>query len=179
MKYPKERPHPIITSVDKAVDTLLSVMIATIVGVMLVSILFRYVLNSSLSWSDEFVRYLFVWLTLVGSAVVFRDHEHIRIDYFVDLCPKPLRRVIDVAILCAVSLFFVATLVLGVIWVHQTSGTLTSALGWPLNWFFYAALPSSSLLGVFYAARRFLGRQFSDREDSSEGEPVQPKGSTL
>lgn len=165
--------------VDAAIDWLLSALIAAIVAVMLVSILFRYVLNNSLSWSDEFVRYLFVWLTLLGSAVVFRDREHIRIDYFLDLCPPALRRVVDFVLLCSVTLFFLATLVLGAMWVHETSGTLTSALGWPLNWFFYAALPASSLLGVYYAVRRFVNRQFSERPDSHIEDAVQAKGSAL
>lgn len=146
---------------------------------MLVSILFRYVLNSSLSWSDEFVRYLFVWLTLLGSAVVFRDREHIRIDYFIGLCPARIRRVIEGVITCAVSLFFIAMLVFGVLWVRETRGTLTSALGWPLNWFFYAALPASSLLGLFYVVRRFICEQNGEQPALDEGNPDQSKGSML
>jgi TRAP-type C4-dicarboxylate transport system permease small subunit len=163
---------------DSLVNALLSFLIASIVGVMLVSVVFRYVLNSSLSWSDEFVRYLFVWLTLLGSAVVFRDREHIRIDYFISLCPPKLRRVIEVVILCAVTFFFLATLVLGVLWVRETNGTLTSALSWPLNWFFYAALPASSLLGVWYAFRQFFSKQIGEQPGPNTDESARPKGTT-
>lgn len=175
----KNRIKQVALGVDTAIDWLLSAMIAATVVVMLVSILFRYVLNHSLSWSDEFVRYLFVWLTLLGSAVVFRDREHIRIDYFIDLFPPALRRAVDILVLCAVSLFFLATLVLGAMWVHETRGTWTSALGWPLNWFFYAALPASSLLGVYYAVRRFVSRRIGEGHDSHIEDAVQSRGSAL
>lgn len=151
---------------DAAINALLVVLMVSIVTVMLVSVVFRYGLNDSLSWSDELVRYLFVWLTLLGASVAFRDREHIRIDYFLSLCPPRARQVFEMLILSAVTLFFVATLVLGILWVRETSGTRTSALQWPLNWFFYAALPTSSLLGLIYAIRRFRTRQFAEKASS-------------
>ena len=175
----KDRLERIFSACDAFVNGLLVLLIAVIVGVMLVSIFFRYVLNNSLSWSDEFIRYLFVWLTLVGSAVVFRDREHIRINYFIGLCPKPIRHLLDILILVLVTLFFLATLVLGVMWVNETSGTLTSSLGWPLNWFFYAALPASSLLGIVYAFRRFLGKRIGEQSALDEPKAAVPKGSSL
>lgn len=175
----RKRLKHIMPGLDALVDALLTMLISSIVVIMLVSVVFRYLFNDSLSWSDELVRYLFVWLTLLGSAVAFRDREHIRIDYFLGLCPPPLRQVIDIVILGAVMLFFVATLVLGVLWVRETSGTQTSALRWPLNWFFYAALPTSSLLGVIYAIRRFRTGQFAEQSASSVGDAASEKGAAV
>ncbi len=58
-------------------------LVTTFICFMLLSIIqvfFRYVLNSSLSWSEELARILFVWATYIGIAVVTRDKEQIIVD---------------------------------------------------------------------------------------------------
>ena len=65
-------------------DRLLVGLFAVILAIILVAVFFRYVINHSLFWSDEVVRYLFVWFTLLGAALVLRDRRHIRVEYFVE-----------------------------------------------------------------------------------------------
>ena len=64
--------------------------------------------------------------------------------------------------LLGVLLVYLAMLTLGFLWVGETRGTSTSALKWPLNWFFYVALPISAVLGVWYAFRRLVSGQYSE-----------------
>ena len=64
--------------------------------------------------------------------------------------------------LLGVLLFYLAMLVLGFMWVYETRGTSTSALKWPLNWFFYAALPVSAVLGAWYGLRRLKSGQYAE-----------------
>lgn len=151
---------------DRAVDAAMAGLNAAMVGLVLVAVFFRYVLNDSLSWSDELVRYLFVWFSLMGSALVLREREHIRVEYFVERLPPRIRRGIDVAMAAGVCLFHAALCVLGLLWVWATRGTVTSALQWPLNWFFYAALPVSSALSLVYGVRRLRRGEFTERDTS-------------
>ena len=62
-------------------------LFSLILVIILVAVFFRYVVNHSLFWSDEVVRYLFVWFTLLGAALVLRDRRHIRVEYFVEQMP--------------------------------------------------------------------------------------------
>ncbi len=151
---------------DRAGDILLIGLNAVMVAIVLGAVFFRYVLNDSLSWSDELVRYLFVWFSLVGSALVLREREHIRVEYFVEKFPPRLRRGVEVAMAAGVCLFHAALTVLGGLWVWETRGTVTSALQWPLNLFFYAALPVASLLSLAYALRRLRRGEFTERDTS-------------
>ena len=43
----------------------------------------RYVFNAPLIWSDELATVLFVWLSVLGSAVALRRGEHMRLTAFV------------------------------------------------------------------------------------------------
>jgi len=150
--------------IDRMVDGLLMGIGAMLVVMVLLAVFFRYVLNQSLSWSDELVRYLFVWFTLLGGAVVVREREHIRVDYFVAKIPLPFRRWIDMTMMLLVCAFHVMLVVLGALWVWTTRGSYTSALQWPLNLVFYAALPLTSLIGAWYSVRRLLRSEFTEQD---------------
>jgi len=157
---------------DSAADLVLVLLLAAIVVIALLAVFYRYVLNHSLVWSDEVVRYLFVWFTLLGAAITLREREHMRVEYFAELLPPGPRRFVELVMLVGVLLFYLAMLVLGFMWVHQTQGTSTSALKWPLNWFFYAALPVSAALGAWYALRRLQSGQYAELDatvDESDG----------
>ena len=147
---------------DWAADLILVVLFSAMLVIALTAVFFRYVMNHSLVWSDEVVRYLFVWFTLLGAAIALRDREHIRVEYFVELLPPGVRRFVELVTLVSVLLFYMAMLVLGLMWVRETSGTSTSALKWPLNWFFYAALPVSAMLGAWYSLRRLKSGEYSE-----------------
>ena len=153
---------------DRLANNLTALLLGTIVIISLLAVFFRYVMNDSLYWSDEIVRYLFVWLTMLGAVIVFRDRQHIRVLYFLTLLPDKLRHVLEMMSLVLTILFFLAMTVLGFLWVFETRASLTSTLQWPLNWFFYAALPLTSLTGVLCGIRRLVRGEFGELEQLEE-----------
>ena len=58
--------------------------------------------------------------------------------------------------------------VAGLVWVQQTSGTYTPALGLPLNWIFYAALPLTAGLGCYFAVKRLMTGQYAEMDVGQE-----------
>ncbi len=75
---------------DKVTLTLL-ILLNLVVGLQVFS---RYVLNHSLFWSEEMVRYMFIWLVFLSAAMVLRLDRHIHVTAFVDILPARLRRAI-------------------------------------------------------------------------------------
>lgn len=161
--------------IDSASDLFMVVLSSAILLIALSAIFCRYMLNHSLFWSDEVIRYLFVWFVFIGAVLALRDREHIRVEYFVELLPLPVRRLIEPAMFFGVLLFYLAMLLLGFMWVWETRGTSTSALKWPLNWVFYAALPVSAIPGAWYCLRRLKSGQYSEL-DSTSSESDEPTG---
>src|SRR5258707_10866001 len=52
----------------------------------------RYILNDSLSWTEEIARYGLMWLAFIGGAVVTRKKTHIAVELLGNLMkPGPLR----------------------------------------------------------------------------------------
>jgi len=153
-------------------DWLLVGLFSLILAIILLAVFFRYVVNHSLFWSDEVVRYLFVWFILLGAALTLRDRRHLRVEYFVEHLSPKVRRAAECVSLLLIAAFSVFLSVAGVMWVKETQGTYTSALGLPLNIIFYAALPVASIMSGWYAMKRFKCGQFSEL-DAGGGEEDQ------
>ncbi len=154
-------------SVFSWIDLAVILLISFILVIVLVAVFFRYVLNHSLSWSDEVVRYLFVWFILIGSALVFRDRRHIRIEYFVELFPKKLKRFCEIAGFFLIVLFHIFLFFSGIAWTISTHGSFTSSLKMPLNLIFYAAIPVSAAMTLFFSWKRFQEGSYTELESGT------------
>ena len=60
-----------------------------------VNVIFRYLLNSPINWTDEVVTSLFVWTVFMGSAYAHRKHAHLGVDIVVNLVHGRSRKVIE------------------------------------------------------------------------------------
>lgn len=70
-------------------------LLAAMVVVVCLGVFFRYVLNASLVWYDEFASYLLVWLTFFGTVVAAYHQRHIGFELVVDKLAPRTRRVVD------------------------------------------------------------------------------------
>ncbi len=122
-------------------DTLLAVLLAVMVILAVGQIVQRNLFDSGFVWTDELLRILVLWLTVVGALVASRTDQHIRMDVLVRFVPAtlqgPLRRVI-----------FVATaLVCGVLAWHSYQFVRIEAeygsvlLGGYPSWWFQCVIP--------------------------------------
>ena len=138
-------------------DYLIAAVFGTTIVVVLAQVIWRYVFNNSLTWTEELSRYLFTWIIFLGAAVAIRDNSHIKVEFLVSRLPKRIRPALEVINTALIMLFLAFIAVAGFLWVKLNSGTRSPALELPVNWVFYAALPVAALLGLGYAIARILG----------------------
>ena len=117
-------------------------------------VLFRYFIQISIPWSQEFLMICFVYSVFSGAAVLVSKNEHLVVDLFEKLPKKydVLFRVIE----CLVALFVLSILVIyGSILVNQNlvSGQTLGLL--PIQRaYLYMAVPLSSLFMIYFYVRR-------------------------
>ncbi|MGB5629462.1 MAG: TRAP transporter small permease [Woeseiaceae bacterium] len=93
-----------------AENTALVVLLGTMIGVSVFQIINRQLLGGSfsLSWADELVKIIVLWLAMVGSIAAARDNRHIRIDLITHVLSGPAvawaKAIVDLfaAAVCAV-----------------------------------------------------------------------------
>ena len=118
-------------------------------AVAFVNVITRYVVQYSLAFTEEIVVSLFVWLTLLGSAVAFREGSHLAFTYLVDRAPPAGRRA-ALWISAALSvLLFVLLIYYGLVQIRSERllGTTSEALAIP-QWWYTAGIPVFGLLIV-------------------------------
>ena len=67
--------------------------LASLVAVLALQVLFRYVLNLGLSWSEEVSRFLFIWFVYLSARYAVERGTHIRVNLGVDLLPERFAKV--------------------------------------------------------------------------------------
>lgn len=72
---------------DNFEETILLVFLIIITTVMSVQIVLR-LFNSALTWSEELVRFLFVWSGFLSISYCFKKQISIKIEQIVDMFPK-------------------------------------------------------------------------------------------
>jgi TRAP-type C4-dicarboxylate transport system permease small subunit len=133
------------------VESIAGVLLAVVVGIVLIQVFGRYVLQMSLSWPEELARYVLVWLTILGAAAAAASRSQIVVDTLLELVPTSVRRALEVLSALA-GLVAVGLLV----WTSQPlitgpAGRSTSpATGIPSFWI-YLAIPVGGVLLMLFA----------------------------
>ena len=133
-----------------------------LVGFMFVSVgstfgqvIFRYVFNNPLIWTEEAARYSLIWMTMLGAAVATRMLAHIAIDTLLNRFQGKVRQriglVLDVMVLgfCALLLWF--SLKLTVVSGQAVSTGLKISMAWV-----YAAMPTGFFLMIIFLLERIV-----------------------
>ena len=93
----------------------------------------RYALNDSASWTEEIARYLLICTVFVGAAIGVRKNNHVQVDYFYRVLPRPLMRVMSTL----VDLFRIAFLgyAAWLTWLllGRIGGQRMSIVDWPIG----------------------------------------------
>lgn len=134
------------TSKTNLIDLFLGILFCLIVILIFTQVLFRYLLNNSLNWTEELAKYLFVWMTFIGAACAFKDKIHIGVDFFVGLLPLKYQRYMRMADIVLISFFSACATIIGYMWTIDVWGTLSPALELPIALVLYAAFPTGSAL---------------------------------
>ena len=140
---------------DRTLETLLFVTLASMVAVVATNVFCRFILKFSLSWGDELAQMLMVWMTFLGAAVGMRDKSHYAFDYLVKSLPAGAKKFFVllselIAIIMTVGLLYWSAKVTIQIrhWVMPAMGFSRALV--------YGACPVGTFFLLMYAVRNFL-----------------------
>jgi TRAP-type C4-dicarboxylate transport system permease small subunit len=113
---------------NRATEFVIAILLCATVLVILLQVTFRYGLNSSLSWSEELARYLFIWVIFLGVASATRRGEHMAVTALASVLPAALRRPLAMLVIAASLLFFAVVLYTTMLLTQNAIPQLSTAL---------------------------------------------------
>jgi TRAP-type C4-dicarboxylate transport system permease small subunit len=136
-------------NVFAVLDGLLRSLCAALMGAMaaavILSVFFRYVFSITTVWSEELITVLFIATSLLGTAMVARDNEHISVDFIYEVLPPRAATVLRIFVSMVVIAVMIAVFRFSLPWIAVTGSLRTPGLDIPFQWV-YALLPASCVL---------------------------------
>lgn len=90
----------------KVFDGISVIVFVLMVLVVLLQVFARYVLKTSVPWTEEMSRLLFIYVGFTGTAIATRENELIVVDILLSRLPAKLRKVFDIVIELFIFAFY-------------------------------------------------------------------------
>lgn len=121
-------------------ENLLAAMLAVMFTAFLLQILFRYLLNLPVGWSNELSAVMWLWIVLFGAAFVVREEEEIRFDLFHAGAGPRARRIATLLTAAALVALYAVSFPAVLDYVTFMKVESTAYLGIRFDWLFSAYL---------------------------------------
>lgn len=153
----------------KAVNAVLRCVLAVLVAVMVLAccwqVVTRFVLNSPSKYTEELLRYLLIWLTMLGAPYAYGAGKQLAIDLLVVKFSPRGQVLTRIFVEIIVLILSAAALVYGGITVALNAhGQISAAMQLPME-LYYACIPIGGALMILYS----LDRLFDALKDLKEG----------
>ena len=138
---------------DRGVEWLVVVFFAVILMVALIQVGNRFVINSSLSWSEEAQIFGHIWIVFLGIPIALRRGSHLYIETFCDKLPVRARFVFNFSVELLWGAFGVSLAVLGWMVANVAHMQESPGLEMPMSWPYGAMVVGGAYL-TLVAVRR-------------------------
>ena len=130
------------------IELYLATLFFIILTIMLtLQVISRYVLQNSFTWMEEFATIMFVGMIYLGVSSAVTKRKHLRIDFFLDLVPFKVKKIMLVFsnIIFAVFNVYISIIMADIISLMGTS--MTTMLRWPQA-VVYSVIPLGLIISV-------------------------------
>jgi TRAP-type C4-dicarboxylate transport system permease small subunit len=150
--------------IDRSVEYAVAAIFAAMCLVGLLQVFNRFVLNQSISWSEEFQIYCHVWIVFLAIPIAYRYGAHMSVESLKNYLPKKIVRAFDTFIEMlwiwfAVSLAWLAWRVSEVAKLQSSPG-----LELPMNYVYYSMVVGGAYLLLVVLRRVFLKEPFKQQD---------------
>jgi len=124
------------------------IVFATLMVIVALQFITRYILNDSLSWTEEIARYLLILLGFIGGITCVRKGKHIFLEFFYRYLPISFIKPIVVGVEAIVAGFFAYCGYLCIELATRTSQNMVS-IPLPKSVVYYSVMASCFLMALF------------------------------
>lgn len=151
---------------DKFEEYILVTSLAFNVGLIFIQVAMRYIFSSSLSWSEELARYIFIWQTWLGTSLAVKYDKHIRVDVLKNFLSFSKQKKLDniIRIIWIIFIAYLAYQGFKLTSMQFARNQLSPALEIPLG-FAYASMPIGCCFMIFRLIQKIYREKISESKE--------------
>ena len=147
-------------------------LVITYVAMLIIAtaqVFFRYVINFSLSWSQDLLTYILIWSVFIGISLAVRKRRHIKVELAFLILPEKASFYLKVLsnyifmIFCCIISYFSLHKVYKLIFVNPQ---MSESTGLPM-WVIQVAIPFGFILSIY---RLIIDTKLLYKERAAENE---------
>ncbi len=142
-------------AVRNPLEAVLCGLLTFIVIIAFIQVIFRYVFHTSLSWSEELARYMFLWFALLGAAYAFKSGSHFALRFVVDKFGKKAEGLFRVVVLVIVSLFLIVFIWKSIEYTFSMANQVAPSTGISMAVPYSSAIVGGGLM-LYYVVMNFI-----------------------
>lgn len=115
-------------SLGKITEKILSFVLFLMLFLLIIQVVFRYIVQSPLSWTEELLRYLMTWLVFLGASMASKLDSHLGINFIQDKLSEKYKNVFDILLKIIICVFLVVLIYYGFSLTSSVAGTSSPVL---------------------------------------------------
>jgi TRAP-type C4-dicarboxylate transport system permease small subunit len=159
------KPFKPLALINRIFEVLSAAVLAVMVILGAVQIFLRYVVGSSLFWSEEIMTYLFIWLVFFGAILATRRNAHPFVDILINAFGER-SRLLFFAVRDALFVVYAGVLIFQGAKLVILANSLTPALLMPYRWI-YLSLPVGAFFIAVFSVANFVDHVTQFRQYST------------
>lgn len=162
----------VTTPISKVLRHVAGILLLIMTGIVVAQVLFRYVLNIPLSWTDESSRFLMIYMTYLCLPFVYLTDKNIAMTFVTEILEKKTPRVFAFLALLA----HISAIIVFLVWIKfgwnffHTGAVMADSL--PIQMFYVYIIPPVMMgVTILYALQKCIASIrgiFGDFEDISQ-----------
>lgn len=142
---------------DKILETILALMVAVMVLGCFWQVFTRFVMNDPSKYTEEFLRYMLIWMTMIGVPYAYGKGQHLSINLAIKSFSEKGKLLTNIGIEILILVLSVFVMVAGGWMVTiNSAGQISPAMHMPME-LYYACVPIGGVLMVIYGLFRLTG----------------------
>ncbi len=138
-------------------EILAALLVVVEIFILLAGVIFRYVIDHPLVWTDELAEILFLWLVSLGAVIALRRGEHMRMTFVVGKLPAGAQSFLQRIAALVVLIFIGVIIVPGIPFMVQQQAITTPTLQIPGSWEIAGELVAFVMLFIAATNQFFAG----------------------
>jgi TRAP-type C4-dicarboxylate transport system permease small subunit len=143
-----------LNQISLLLQNIVNYMVVAIFAIMIISCIMqvftRYVLNSSVFWTEELARFTYIWSSLLAASICTRKKTHATVTVILNILPKSIRKIFLIAIQILIMLAAIIMIYYGFQMIKMTYSQPSPALGLSMG-IFYGSVPTAGVLILIQA----------------------------